>query len=124
MAHCISLLEMVLNVEVVSTSSVGVSLNDIDIPEITGYYSQTRNRRSEELSVTVPSSVNSVVIGNLVSNVEYQFQVAAIAELDGVVFPGVRSIITAKVVALSRDVYEVWRKVEKGQCMRKLMPKT
>ena len=98
-------------IEVVSASSVRVSWEGVDIPEITGYtvyYSQTgnRNRQSEELFVTVPSSVNSVVIGDLVSNVEYQFQVAAIAELDGVVFTGTRSIVTAKVVALSRDVNE------------------
>ena len=46
--------------------------------------------------MTVPSSVNSVVIGNLVNNVEYQFQVAAIAKLDGVVFTGVRSNAVSK----------------------------
>ena len=74
-------------VEVVSDTSVRVSWNIVDIPEITGYtiyYSQTGNRkRQSEESITVPSSDNSVVIEGLLNNVEYQFQVVAIAELDG-----------------------------------------
>ena len=103
MARHNSLLEIVnVMTEVVSTSSVRVSWDGIDIPEITGYtvcYSQTGNRQSEELSVTVTSSANSVVIGNLVNNVEYQFQVAAIAELDGVVFTGVRSTAVSEYIS-------------------------
>ena len=117
----ISPLEMVV-IEVVSASSVRVSWEGVDIPEITGYtvyYSQTgnKNRQSEKLFVTVPSSVNSVVIGDLVSNVEYQFQVAAIAELDGVGFTGTRSNVTAKVVALSRDVNEESKREPTAFCI-------
>ena len=89
---------MNLVVEVVSDTSVRVSWDSVDIPEITGYtvyYSQTGNRkRQSEESITVPSSDNSVVIEGLLNNVEYQFQVVAIAELDdGDVFTGLRSLL-------------------------------
>ena len=82
-------------VETVSDSSVRVSWDSVDIPEITDYtvyYSQTGNRkRQSEGSITVPSSDNSVVIEDL-SSAEYQFQVAAIAEVDGEMIVGQRSI--------------------------------
>ena len=91
-------------VEVVSDTSVKVSWDSVDIPEITGYtvyYSQTGNRkRQSEESITVPSSDNSVVIEGLLNNVEYQFQVVAIAELDGDVIMGQRSVLSRVVVAL------------------------
>ena len=97
---------LVLNVEVevVSDTSVRVSWDSVDIPEITGYtvyYSQTGNRkRQSEEFVTVPNSDNSVVIEGLLNNVEYQFQVVAIAELDGDVIIGQRSLRHGIVVAL------------------------
>ena len=88
---------MNLEVEVVSDTSVRVSWDSVDIPEITGYtvyYSQTGNRkRQSEEFVTVPNSDNSVVIEGLLNNVEYQFQVVAIAELDGDVIIGQRSLL-------------------------------
>ena len=88
-------LVMNVEVEVVSDTSVRVSWDSVDIPEITGYtvyYNQTGNRkRQSEESITVPSSDNSVVIEGLLNNVEYQFQVVAIAELDGDVIMGQRS---------------------------------
>ena len=94
-------------VEIVSDTSVRVSWDSVDIPEITGYtvyYSQTGNRkRQSEESITVPSSDNSVVIEGLLNNVEYQFQVVAIAELDGDVIIGQRSIrmVTVKLCLMS-----------------------
>ena len=95
---------MNVEVEVVSDTSVRVSWDIIDIPEITGYtvyYSQTGNRkRQSEESITVPSSDNSVVIEGLLNNVEYQFQVVAIAELDGGVITGQISLRSGIVVAL------------------------
>ena len=95
---------MNVEVEVVSDTSVRVSWDSVDIPEITGYtvyYSQTGNRkRQSEESITVPSSDNSVVIEGLLNNVEYQFQVVAIAELDGDVIIGQRSLLSGIVVAL------------------------
>ena len=101
---CCLALVMNLEVEVVSDTSVRVSWDSVDIPEITGYivyYSQTGNRkRQSEESITVPSSDNSVVIEGLLNNAEYQFQVAAIAELDGDVIMGQRSLLSGIVVAL------------------------
>ena len=88
---------MNVEVKVVSDTSVRVSWDSVDIPEITGYtvyYSQTGNRkRQSEEPITVPSSDNSVhvVIEGLLNNLEYQFQVVAIAELDGDVIMGQRS---------------------------------
>ena len=98
---------MVLNVEVevVTDVSVRVSWDSLDIPEITGYtvfYNRTGNG-TEEQSVNVTTSHDSVVIDNLMNNVEYQFQVAAIAKLDGVLIVGERSMLDNKskvVVAL------------------------
>ena len=43
--------------------------------------------------MNVTTSTNSVVIDGLMNDVEYQFQVAAIAELDGDVVTGERSIL-------------------------------
>ena len=88
---------MVLNVEVevVTDVSVSVSWDSLDIPKVTGYtvyYNQTRNGGNEQ-SVNVTNSTNFVVINNLINNVEYQFQVAAIAELDGILIVGERSIV-------------------------------
>ena len=94
---------MVVNVEVevVTDVSVRVSWDSLDIPEITGYivyYSKTEN----EQSANVTTSTNSVVIGDLMNNMEYQFQVAAIAELGGVSVVGERLFknISKVVVAL------------------------
>ena len=91
---------MVVNVEVevVTDMSVRVSWDLLDISEITGYivyYSQKENTQS----VNVTNSTNSAEIGGLMSNyTEYQFQVAAVAELDGYVVIGERSI---RVMALT-----------------------
>ena len=87
------------NIEV-SIDSVEVSWDIIDTPEIIGYivyYSQTgsRERQSKE-SITVPSSNNSVVIEGLLNNVEYQFQVVAIVELDGDVTTGQPTLLSTK----------------------------
>ena len=81
-------------VEVVSAGSVRVSWDCLIIPEITGYivyYSQTGNTQS----MNVTTSTNSVLIDGLMNNVEYQFQVAAIAELDGDVLVGERSVLNS-----------------------------
>ena len=80
--------------EVVSATSIQVSWDRLDIPEITRYivyYSQTGN---SEMVTTVPGSRNSMTIDNLLTNVEYQFQVVAVAELDGDVVMGERSNVS------------------------------
>ena len=78
---------VVMNVQVeeLTSTSVRVSWDRIDIMEITSYtvyYSATGSRRNEK-SITVASSQNSVMIDNLLSDVDYQFQVAAVAFLYG-----------------------------------------
>ena len=89
---------MVINIMVMATSatSVRVTWDRLDIPEITGYivyYSQTRNSEmvNIERSVSVQSSQNSVTIYNLLTDVEYQFQMVALAELEGEKTTGQRS---------------------------------
>ena len=76
-------------------TSVNVSWETVTFPGImsyTVYYRPTGSDEGEsERSVIVPSSQSSVVIEGLVSNVEYKFQVAAVAELEGILHPGERS---------------------------------
>ena len=83
---------MNVHVELLTETSVNVSWNRIIANEITNYtvyYRPSDNMMSE--SLTVPSSESFVVIDGLVANVEYQFQVAAIAELGGQIYPGQKS---------------------------------
>ena len=87
---------MNVQVELVSDSSVRVSWEIINNPMITNYtvYSFINVMEDHEAEVIiVPHSVNSVVIGNLTeSNItDYQFQVAATAEINGEVIMGERS---------------------------------
>ena len=83
---------MNIELEVLSATSVRVSWELLDIPEITGYivyYSQTGNS-GNDTTVNFPSSTSSVVITDLTSSTEYQFEVVAVAELDGEVVMGKR----------------------------------
>ena len=89
-------------VEPVSNTSVNVSWESVTVPGIvnyTVYYRPETMRRQCEQSVTVPSSDSSVVIEDLITNVEYQFQVATVAELGGVISLGERSPSTQVLVA-------------------------
>ncbi len=81
--------------DILSQTSVNVSWENISIPRIvnyTVYYKLTKivGGQSEQ-SVTVPNSDSSVVIEELITGMEYQFQVAAIAKLEGA---GQRSVPT------------------------------
>ena len=83
-----------ITLEVVSATSIQVSWDRLDTPEITRYivyYSQTGN---SEVVTTVASSENSVTIENLLTDVEYQFQVVAVAELEGDAIMGERSNVS------------------------------
>ena len=80
--------------EVVSATSIQVSWDRLDIPEITGYMVYYRQTGNSEIFTTVPGSKNSVTIENLLMDVEYQFQVVALAELDGDVVMGERSNVS------------------------------
>ena len=81
--------------EFVSNSSVRVSWDSIDNPMIISYTVYMIENYEGEVneSIIVPSSMNSVVIGNLNEsiNIDYQFQVAATAEINGEVIMGERS---------------------------------
>ena len=86
--------KVMIRLEVLSATSVQVSLDQLDILELKRYivyYSQTGN---SEMTTKVPSSENSVTIDNLLTDVEYQFQVVAVAELDGDVVTGERSKVS------------------------------
>jgi hypothetical protein len=92
----------VLNVEVeqVSDSSARVSWSALNhLPEVTGYrvyYSQigSRKRQAGEMSVDITDpSQGFVIIDNLESSVQYQFQVVAIAMLGGMDFVSNRSVV-------------------------------
>ena len=63
----------------ISADSVRVSWDDLDIPEITGYNIVYYSQRGNIDFMNVSMSTNSVVISGLMSNVEYQFQVVALA---------------------------------------------
>jgi hypothetical protein len=70
-----------------------------NIPEVTGYrvyYSQivSRKRQAGELSVDIADrSQNSVVIDDLETAVQYQFQVVTIVMLGGMEFVSNRSLV-------------------------------
>ena len=86
-------------VKPLSDKSVNVSwgsVTDSGIIGYTVYYRPTETERLNEQSVTVLGTSDSyVVIGNLMSDMEYGFEVAAIA---GVVSPGERSPSTRVLV--------------------------
>ena len=87
---------MSVEVEALSHSSVKVSWNETqsDVPMITNYtmyygLKEGDERRRRQLSVTVPSTRDFVVVNNL--STEYQFQVAATAKANGETLMGERS---------------------------------
>ena len=83
---------MNVEVEITSATSVRVSWDRLDIPELTGYivYYSQRHINTIEQSVNASSGENSVIINNLLTGVEYQFEVVAVAELLGDVATGER----------------------------------
>ena len=87
---------VVIQLEVLSATTVNVSWDRLDIPEITGYivyYSQTMNSEMVPIQhfINVFSSTNFVLLTDLTSDIEYQFDVVAVAELDGDTVMGSRS---------------------------------
>ena len=94
---------MVMNVqvEILSSSSVRVTWDSINLPYISSYivyYYQTGTSMNEQ-SVNVSRSENTVVIENLMRNMVYQFQVVAIAELADEMSTGQRSgLVTVPIV--------------------------
>ena len=89
---------MNVEVEITSAASMRVSWDRLNIPEITGYivyYSQ----RQTDITEHIFSQENSVIIDNLLSDVEYHFEVVAVAELDGDVVTGDSEIVTVMIPA-------------------------
>ena len=90
-------------VEMLSNTSVNISWESIDTSESTisyrvyYYYNQFGNMDS-----FVNASSNSIVIDDLMCNVEYLFYVVVIAEVDGQTFPGRRSM-TVMIGAVSTE---------------------
>ena len=87
-------------VAVLSDTAVQVRWDRLDIPEITGYivyYSQTGNSEMEttEQSVNISNSDTFVIIDNLIGLTLYQFEVVAVAELNGDAVIGQRSHISS-----------------------------
>ena len=82
-------------VEQLTATSVRVSWDEIPVDGITYrvYYSQTGNRKRQSTEMSMDSTTNSVDIDGLDSNVEYQFQVVAIAVVNGqtIIIMGERS---------------------------------
>jgi hypothetical protein len=96
---------MNIKVKLVTANSARVSWDSIDMANITQYivyYSQKGQEQAKELSATVIGSINSVVINGLVNNVQYQFQVVAVAELDGDEVIGQRSMLTVRLMAITK----------------------
>ena len=90
-----------VTVDQLTATSVRVFWDKIPVDGITGYavyYTRTGNKkRQSDLSIIVSNSIMiSVKIGNLSSNVEYQFQVAALAEFQGDTIEGERSVVDDK----------------------------
>ena len=83
--------KVMIMLEVVSATSIQVSWDRLYFPEITGYIVYYSQKGNSESATIVPSSMNSVTIDNLLTDVEYQFQVVAVAELDEDVVMGERS---------------------------------
>ena len=102
--------------EVLSATSIEVSWDRLDIPEITSYmvyYSQTGN---SEKFTRVSYLENSVTIDNLITNVEYQFQVVALAELDGEIIVGERSNMSLTRPTPPPTTTTAWPAGTEGQC--------
>ena len=91
----------VMNVEVdiTSATSVRVSWDRLDIPEITGYIVYYSQRQRDITENNIFSHENSVIIDNLLTDVEYQFEVVAMAELDGDVVTGDSERVTVLIPA-------------------------
>ena len=87
-------------VEQLTTTSVRVSWDEIPVDGITYrvYYSQTGNRKRQSTEMSMDSTTNSVDIDGLDSNVEYQFQVMAIAVVNGETIEGERSDVSMLVL--------------------------
>ena len=101
----VAIIVMNVIVAVLSDTTVQVSWDRLDVPEVTGYivyYSQTGNSEmvTAEQSVNISNSNASVIIDNLINSTLYQFEVVAVADLNGDVVIGQRSPTSSTIVLL------------------------
>ena len=99
----VAIIVMNVIVAVLSDTSVQVSWDRLDAPEVKGYivyYSQTGSSEmvTAEQSVNISNSNASVIIDNLINSTLYQFEVVAVAELNGDVVLGQRSPTSSTIV--------------------------
>ena len=90
--HLYIALVKILEIEVLSGTSIKVSWDRLETPEITRYvvyYRLTRNCISPSQNTT--SSEDYLILNDLVEGAEYRFEVVAVAELHGEVVMGERS---------------------------------
>ena len=92
--------------------SVNVSWESIDTSEPTisyrVYYNQSGN-----MDAFVNSSSNSIIIDDLICNVEYLFYVVVIAEVDGQTFTGPRSMFVIIEVSTECTLLELFHSLSK-----------
>ena len=73
----------------------------VGVPELTGYTVYYRHTLSNgEAYFRVSNHEDSAVITGLVSDAMYQFQVVAMAEVDGVTLMGMRSLVSLESIAI------------------------
>ncbi len=89
-----------VHVEQLTNTSVRVSWRQVLAGEVAHYTVYYKPCEQSEQSVTVPSSESSLMIENLMTNMQYHILVVAVAELEGAVFPGERSSPIPIVVSL------------------------
>ena len=92
----IIIIAMVLNVQVQllpNTTSVRVVWDKVNVPGISSYTVYYSTEGESEQFLTVPSSENFVVIMDLRSDVEYEFQVVATGAVNRQEISGERSIL-------------------------------
>ena len=85
-----------------TATSLRVSWDRLDVPDVAGYIVYYNYVDSEmttnEQSVNISSQDISVIISNLISDVQYHFEVAAVADVAGDVVIGQRSPTSSALV--------------------------
>ncbi len=109
MMHVVLFTAQVNNVAVESLTltSVKISWDNSEstyITEYVIYYKSTSDKGMNEKNKTVNGSARSVIITDLIIGNEYEFEVAAVAMVDGMLVSGFRS--TSKKITLMAMVSE------------------
>ena len=112
-------------VTVLTATSVSVSWDPLPLDVVTQYivyYSQTGNREGQttESSIIVSSSESSVVITELITGEEYQFQMVAQAMVDSEIILGERSLLT-NMSLLDIDITKCPPSISSGESLSMFM---